>query len=290
MVKKHKEPVTTKDIHAELKELKSSNWNNWQKRIFIAVPTTGLVRVEWMMARFGQVIPCNWSNTDFLYMYSQYSPMGFAVADARNVCVQKFMEQGHEWLLFIDHDVILPPDAFLKMNEYMMKGDVPVVCGLYYCKGSHPEPLLFRGRGNSYYDKWKPGQKVWVDGIPMGITLIHKSIMKVVYDSAEQYSLNTLQGQFVAKRVFETPRESWFDPLKGQYQKRVGTEDLLWCDRVMQENVFEKCGVEKFKKFGKKKYPFLLDTSIFCRHINEQGQMFPSGQSLDAHFQRGKKK
>ncbi len=28
------------------------------------------------------------------------------------------------------------------------------------------EPLIYRGRGNSHFKKWKLGDKVWVDGVP----------------------------------------------------------------------------------------------------------------------------
>lgn len=260
---------------AEMGMPKSDIWQGWKKRICIAVPSTGQVRIEWMMARFGQVIPCNWSNGDIFQYYSQFSPVGWAVADARNVCVEYSISGGFEWTLFIDHDVILPPDLFLKISEYMNKGDYPVVSGLYYCKGSHPEPLLFRGRGNSYYSKWKQGDKVMVDGIPMGCTLIHNSILKVLYDTSEVYTQRTVGGQVVTRKVFETPRKAWFDPETMSYATKVGTEDLFWCDRVRDEKVFEKCGVEKYAKFQKKKYPFLMDTGMFCRHIDESGKMYP---------------
>ena len=55
------------------------------KRILVGIPTTGNVRMEWVMSRFGRVIPCNWSQTDSLQWLDQYSPIDFLVADARNV-------------------------------------------------------------------------------------------------------------------------------------------------------------------------------------------------------------
>ena len=254
---------------------KNDRWQGWKKRICIAVPTTGQVRVEWMMARFGQVIPCNWSNGDIFQYFDQMSPLGWAVAEARNVCVEYCISQGFEWLFFIDHDVLLPPDTFLKINQYMRDAKYPIVCGLYYCKGSHPEPLVFRGRGTSYYDKWKKGDKVMVDGIPMGCTLIHASILKRLYDTSEIETVKTIVGPVVARKVFETPREAWFDPETSSYCTKVGTEDLFFCDRLRKEKVFEKCGVKKWAKFQKMQYPLLIDTSMFCRHIDEAGRTYP---------------
>jgi len=264
----NKEATAKLDMQAP----KAADWGDWKKRILIAVPATGLVRIEWMMARFGQVIPVNWSHSDMFQYFSQYSPLGHAVADARNVCVEYFMSQGHEWLFFLDHDVCLPPDTFIKLTEYMRKKDTPVMSGLYYCKGSHPEPLLFRGRGNSFYDDWEMGDKVEVDAIPMGCTLIHGSIIKLMYQESEVYTLNTLAGPVVVRRVFETPRHAWFDPEQQRYQSKTGTEDIFWCDRVMSGKYLERAG---WPEHQKKKYPFICDTSIFCKHIDEQGRMYP---------------
>jgi hypothetical protein len=250
----------------------NKEWKNWKKRVCLAVPATGLVRIEWMMARFGQVIPCNWSNGDIFQFISQASPLGFEVAAARNICVEYSITQGFEWTLFIDHDVILPPDTFLKMNSYMRRDTIPIVSGLYFCKGSHPEPLIFRGRGNSYYGKWKSGDKVWVDGIPMGCTLIHNSLLKVMWKESKVITYDTLAGPVVAREVFETPRKAWFDPEQMRYFSESGTEDLFFCDRLKKENFFVKAG---WKKYQTMKYPLLVDTSIFCRHISESGQQFP---------------
>lgn len=271
--------------HPQMLVPQSASWQGWHKRICVAVPTTGLVRVEWMMARFGQVIPVNWSNGDMFQYFNQFSPMGYSVADARNFCVKYSIEQGFDWTFFIDHDVILPPDTFLKITKYMSRvkkltgkkedrrGAYPVVSGLYYCKGSNPEPLLFRGRGNSYYDGWKRGEKVWVDGIPMGCALIHNSLLKVLSDESETYSMPTMAGPAVVKRVFETPRMAWFDPEAGKYNQKVGTEDLFWCDRIRSTQTFKKAG---WPTFEGKKHPYLVDTTIFCQHIDEQGNRYPA--------------
>jgi len=268
-----------KDIADEFKAIvnmpKSDNWTGWKKRVLIAVPTTGQVRIEWMMSRNGQVIPCNWSNGDILQFFNQYSPVGWAVAEARNVCVEHFIKEGYEWLFFLDHDVCLPPDTFLRLNEYMMEGKYPVISGLYFCKGTHPEPLLFRGRGNGFFNNFRRGERVWVDGIPMGLTLIHRDIMVRLWETSPEVVLPSTGGNKVVRKVFETPRNAWFDPETNQYGQRVGTEDLFWCDRVINEKVFEKCGNKKWARFGKMKFPFLCDTELFGRHIDENGRIYP---------------
>jgi len=256
-----------------------------QNRILVGIPLTGLVRAEWMIARYGQVIPCNWSQTDCIHWLDQNSPLGFLVADARNMVATECVEQKFEWLFFIDHDVILPPTTVLKLNERMLKADIPMWSGLYFTKSVPSEPLVYRGRGNSYYNKWKLGQEVWVDGIPMGCTLIHSSILKVLYDESEPYNImgkNAAGGRVViatARKIFETPVRTWYDPETQSWFNSVGTEDLELCSRIMRDNILKKAG---WPKLQRRKYPFMIDTSIFCRHIDFNGKQFPSaGEELE---------
>lgn len=239
------------------------------KRILLGIPMTGLIRAEWALARWGQAIPCNWSNSECLAWVNQVTPLGFDVANARNVITQVAVQNDYEWLFFIDHDVILPPHTFVTINEYMREGKYPVVSGLYFAKCHPPEPLIFRGRGNSYFHKWKLGDKVMVDGVPMGCTLISGKLLKAMYAEAPEYLAG---GKTPCRQVFDTPKISWFDPETSGMRAMEGTEDLAWCDRVIKGEFLKKAG---WPALQKKKFPFLIDTNLFCRHITEAGQAFP---------------
>jgi hypothetical protein len=207
-----------------------------------------------------------------LQYFDQFSPIGYVVADARNICVEYSIAQKFEWTLFIDHDTVIPPTTFLLLGEWMRAMTHPIVGGLYYCKGSHPEPLVFRGRGTGYYDRWKFGDAVEVDALPMGCTLIHNSILKHLYDNSEVYTVGSIYGPIVVRRVFQTPKISWQDPENGRYNSYAATEDLPLFDRIMKDKVLEKLG---WKKLAKKQYPFICDTRIFCQHIDEAGIQYP---------------
>ncbi len=241
-----------------------------QKRIMIGIPMTGLLRAEWCLARYGQVIPCNWSHVDSLHWIDQYTPIDFLVADARNVIVHNFIQQGFEWLFQIDHDVVLPYDCFIKINEYMLKREVPMMSGLYFTKSRPSEPLIYRGRGTSYYTDWKLGDKVWVDGIPSGITLIHRSLLEVLYEESEAYEV--MPGLKV-KEVYETPSKVWYEPEARSWYAATGTEDLTLCTRIMEEGIFKKAGWDEFEG---KEFPFLCDTGIFGKHIDNDGIQYPA--------------
>lgn len=240
-----------------------------QHRVLIGEPMTGLVRSEYHFARMCQIIPCNWSSSDSVHWLPHCSPIGYSVADARNCITHNAIERGFEWLLFIDHDVVLPPDAFVRMNEYMLDGKIPVVAGLYYSKSEPPSPLIYRGRGNGHYKNWKVGDKVWVDGIPMGITLINVKLLKRMADDAPWYVAG---GNRKVKKVFDTPSGVAVDPEKQAWDTFAGTEDITWCNRVMAGKYLAKAG---FKDVGARKYPFLVDTGIFCKHITNDGITYP---------------
>jgi hypothetical protein len=255
---------------------------NETRRIFVATGITGLLRAEWAMARWNQAAPVNWSKVEYLMWLNQFSPLGFLVAEARNVAVKEFLEKGFEWLVFIDHDVILPPTFLITVNERIMKEKIPIWSGLYFTKSVPSEPLVFRGRGNGYFADWKMGDKVWVDGVPMGCTVIHRSILQVVWDEAEDYEFNGMK----MKRVFETPVRIWEDAKTGSWNSVTGTEDLNFCWRIKENGVFRKAG---WPEYQKRTHPFLIDTAVFCQHINPDGTRYPA-QGEEKFFERKSKR
>jgi hypothetical protein len=190
-------------------------------------------------------IPTNWHHTTHVYVMS---PIGYQVAEARNQCVQTALEGGKfDWLFFIDHDTIPNPDTCIILRDHMLRNDTPIISGLYYTKASFPEPLLFRGRGTGPFYGWEHGDKVWVDGVPCGMLMVHMSIFR-----------------HMSPPWFVTPKESMLDE-KGSFVKVSGTEDLYWCDRILKEKVLEKAG---WTEAAKREYPLLVDTNLFCQHID----------------------
>ncbi len=248
------------------------NTGTYQHRILIGVPTRGIVHLSWAASRYGQVIPTNWSCSEFALTYQyQLSPMGFLVADARNIIAEHAIKNGIQWLIFVDDDVILHPLAFQRFTQYINEGKKPLVSGLYFTKSNPSEPLIYKGRGNGAYYDWKIGDKFWVDGCGCGCLLIHVSILRHMYDIAETYILPN--GQQVRK-VFDTPRNRFFDPESGVYTAEIGTEDLYFFDACMKEDAFTKEGWEIPDPFN----PIWMDTSIFNGHIDiNTGIVYPYG-------------
>lgn len=245
----------------------------YTNRLLVGTACTGLVRVEWVAARYGQLIPLNWSMGAQLQVMDGYMPLRYQVADAQNLIVAEAIKLDMEWLFLLEHDVVIPSDTFIRLNRYMKEAKAPVVSGLYFSRAFPAEPMVFRGRGNGVYDDWKIGDVVACDGVPTGCLLIHMGILRAMWAESEEYTLNDIK----VRRVFDTPRSSWYNPDTNMTNMATGTSDLEWCQRVIQGDYLRKAG---WFDFADRQYPFIVDTGICCGHINPDGQMFPDKRTL----------
>lgn len=244
------------------------NTGEWNHRLLVGTAVTGLIRAEWVQARYGQTIPTNWSLVEAMQYINSSMPLHFQVSDAQNLIVKTAIEVNAEWVWLLEQDNVLPQGAFIKMNTYMREKKVPVISGLYFTKSVPPEPLIYRESGRSYYMDWKIGDMVWCSGVPTGCLLIHASILRSMWDESPEYRV----GDYVTRKVFKEPAQIIFDPQRNSWISETGTSDLHWCKRVMTDGFFEKAGWPKYQKM---KYPFLVDTSLFTRHIDNNGRQFP---------------
>jgi len=177
----------------------------------------------------------------------------------------------------------MPPNVFVKWNEYMHHKKVPIFGGLYFTKSVPSEPLVYRGLGTSYADDWKLGEKVWVDGMGLGCHMIHRSILEVVYRESPEYSL----GNGTARQVFQTPAAQVYDAERHGWFSKGGTEDLTFYHRLIDDDgTWKGLGGQSTKKM---KYPFLCDTSVFCRHIDWNGIQYPSQGEEQQYVPKPKK-
>jgi hypothetical protein len=244
------------------------NKGKWKSRILIGTPVTGLVRIEWVERRYSQILPTNWSLASHNEFITSAMPLRFQVSDAQNIIADRAINEDVEWLWLIEQDNVLPFDAFLRINKYMINKRYPVISGLYFTKGIPPEPIVYRGRGNGYFKDWKMGDMIWADGVPTGCILIHTSVLRAMWNDAPEYLMN---GRKI-RRIFEEPARVIFRSDVNAYIGETGTSDLAWCAAVMEGNYLEKAG---WHEIAKKKYPFLVDTNMFCTHIDDQGRQFP---------------
>jgi hypothetical protein len=237
----------------------------------LGIATTGLIRYEWHSAIFDMVVPmCHGPSKTYGANLHYFSSIGYHVAEARNLIVQNFLKDNFtEWLFFIDHDTLPHPFTFAYMTQHIREKKYPIVSGLYFSKTFPSQPLVFRGTRNGVYTDWQCGDLVNTSAVPMGMTIIHRSILEWCY--ARSREVMCTDGT-VVKEVFRTPRDRIVDPQSNSYFTLVGTEDLWFCEKLMDLNVFEETGWGHLKN---EKYPFLVDTRIFCKHIDQKGQVWP---------------
>jgi hypothetical protein len=108
--------------------------------------------------------------------------------------------------------------------------------------------------------------------------MIHSSILRVVWDDSEEYEA----GGFRLRRVFETPAKVFTDPETQSWFTVSGTEDLNFCNKLIEKGYLAKAG---WPEYQRKKYPFLIDTSVFCKHIDFDGIQYPS-RGEEAYFKK----
>lgn len=268
---RYHKPAKRKTPGIEYKRImEDSGSPGYTNRLLVATPTLGNVRIEWVTARYGQIVPTNWSMVQMLQYMNQYVALRYQIADAQNLIVKEAIEKKFEWLLLIEDDTCPPPDAFVRFNEHMRNNTAPIISGLYYTKSEPSEPLLYRGRGNSFYDDWELGDKVWVDGVPTGMLLIRVKLLEEMWKDSPEYI--TANGGQKTRRVFHFPENVWFDEKTDTFNTITGTSDLDWCTRVIEGDYIAKAG---YPKIAKKEYPLLVDTNIFAKHITPEGKIFP---------------
>jgi hypothetical protein len=243
-------------------------------RILIGIPATGIVRVEWVQARYGQMIPMNWSQVEMYQFLDSYMPMRYEVSDAQNMIVKMALDKDFEWLLLYEHDVLPPPDAFVKLNRWMREATAPVVSGLYFYRSFPSEPLVFRGRGTGVFTDFDLGDVVYCDGVPTGYLLIHMAVLREMWKDSEEYQV---KPGIVTRRVFNTPRDQWVDPDSAWVNTTSGTSDLEWCTRIIEGDYLRKAGWGDYVDgLTDARYPFIVDARIFCGHIdNQTGVIYP---------------
>lgn len=250
----------------------------YTNNLLVGTACTGLLRCEWVAARYSQQIPLNWSMAGHMQVMTSgvldYMPLRHLVADAQNLIVAEAIRLDMEWLCLLEHDCVLPPNAFFMLNKWMKETPAPVVSGLYFSRAYPSEPMVFRGMGMGVYTDWRLGDVVEVDGVPTGCLLIHMGLLRAMWDDSEPYTVKGIK----TRRVFETPRYSWYDPDTGHTNMAVGTSDLEWCKRVKAGDYLRRSG---WTEYADKEYPFICDTRLFCRHIQPSGETFPDQRSLE---------
>lgn len=99
---------------------------------------------------------------------------------ARNHCAVTVLQGGYSYLAFLDLDILVPPDAYIRLIET----GHPLISCLYYQKFAPYNPAFFGAGTNEQGQLVKtniaftPGQIVDCVFMPSGACLIHRSVFE----------------------------------------------------------------------------------------------------------------
>ena len=102
----------------------------------------------------------------------------------RNEAVQRM--EG-EWLLFIDDDMVFPPDSVGKLMEVQRQHDFDILGGLCFCRRPPHQPTLYMREGPTsggynFLERWDDGP-VEVDATGLAFCLITKRALELIAGS-----------------------------------------------------------------------------------------------------------
>jgi hypothetical protein len=224
----------------------------------------------------GMVCPPNWAVV-------RSTPQGYTVADGQNLLVDTVLRGRFKALLLVEDDTCPPPHALIQFDRWFWKMErrkaPPVVSGLYHIKGSAevrdgkkggiellgPEPLAYRGSGNRAYRDWKPGDVIWVSGVPTGALLLHRSVLEAWASEPDVETYTLLGYPFPLKRIFQNPSHCWVDPVDGGIHAASGTSDLWWSEQTIKRHILKKAG---WARYDRKPYPYVIDTGLLFKHVD----------------------
>jgi glycosyltransferase involved in cell wall biosynthesis len=200
-----------------------NNTYNITAGLVVAIPAVGRpVSVEWAISLAAQNYPLNLSKAFYV--------IGGENTDiARNKAVEYALEKKANYLWFLDDDVQVPFFTARQLIYTLEQSDAMIVGGIYCSKHLPPEPLVYRGKGQGAFWKWKLEEIFEVDGIGGGCMMINMEVFK-----------------HLEKPYFKTVDKVITE---GTEVGNSATEDLYFCNKVRDAG-----------------FKILADAHVMCRH------------------------
>lgn len=224
---------------------KKKNNKKEKNGLMIGFITDGMVPIEWMIRlnKIASGIP-----SGMFWKYVWYKGKGYkdkgGYAKARTKVIEQARANNAKWLLFLDTDVLAPPDVVTRL----MSHNKPLVTGIYYMKSQPSQPVIFQKMGNGPYWDFPVNELFEIEGSGLGCTLIDMD----VFDKFEEEDLPFF-------------KENW------TYTKKDGSKVRV---KVGEDHWF----FMKSKELGYQPY---CDSSILCDHMDTNtGAIFPGEKEV----------
>jgi len=181
----------------------------------VGIPLCGRpVMPEWALALATQDWPMGLNVT---YM----SLKGLEVGVARNQIAQHALDQGAEFLWFIDDDTAPPSYACKRLLRVLREDPETAVVGGIYCnKAAEPEPIVFQTLGGGVDWRWKAGDVFPCAGLGTGCMMIRTRVFR---DLPEPWFL-TVDADCPGPSIRE----------RGGQTQQKETDDLYFCRKLAE--------------------------------------------------------
>lgn len=146
------------------------SWEYPKPNVLVCILTRELVTMAWAIGYRRLAFP---ENSSDVFMH------GMPFDHARSFGCQRALETGHEYLFFLDDDVIPPPDAIYRLIRH----NKDIISGLYYRRQLPVYPVMMReveGKGPQWITDAKLGDMVEADLVGAGCLLIKRKVLEVM--------------------------------------------------------------------------------------------------------------
>jgi hypothetical protein len=142
-----------------------------ETNLLTAVPSTGLVRIEWALMFSQLVPPTNMTSATKIVLERD-------VVEARNICAKTALDNECEFLFFLDSDTFCGPQTQRRLhNQMRQSADVDVLTGIVPMKTPDAEPCIYKADQPGAYWDWTFGETFEIDACGMACAMIRTSTL-----------------------------------------------------------------------------------------------------------------
>ena len=158
------------------REVKVVTGQHERPNFLVAIPTLGIVPIEFVIAFSRLQMPINALVSSMVVSKTE-------VGVARNYVGKHLLQLNNKpkYLLFIGDDMLPPWDGVIKLYQEMETGKWDILSGLYFIKQDLPIPIIWRKDTIGYLEADKHyniGEVVWVDVCGMDFTIIRRDVFE----------------------------------------------------------------------------------------------------------------
>ena len=156
------------------------------KKILIAIPTLNSIPIEFFLSMV------NLKAVDQTEISVVANSL---VYTARNALALKAIDEGFDWILWLDSDMVFPRDTLVNLMECAEKNNLDYVCGLMFTRAMPCEPVFYKQvvweqdpktgavvkhGAEKYFDYPKNNRPFSIAGSGMGCVLGKTSVIRDV--------------------------------------------------------------------------------------------------------------